>query len=149
MTHLASQQRHFQRIDLPRTRRFISVASLFRGYRLIAMVFDKFWNRTLIDGQTFKMLPVASVTIGFLQMQMNWDDEHDMDGLDLWGKSFVTTFSSGQNGSICDFLGEELLRLLHSESAICTRVYSSIFLQYIEDDWSLLVGCIERGVIPA
>lgn len=82
----------------------------------------------MIDGgQTSKMLPVASVTIGSLQMQMNWDDEHDMDRLDLWGKSVVTTFSSGQNGSTRDFLGEEPLRLLHSQNAICTRVYSSIF----------------------
>lgn len=56
------------------------------------MVFDKFWNCTLIDGQTSKMLPVASVTIGFLQMQMNWDDKHDMDGLDLWEKSYCALF---------------------------------------------------------
>jgi hypothetical protein len=83
------------------------------------------------DGQSFKMLTVCSASVAYLRMCMNWDVEHDMDRLDLWGKSVVplslaptdiyATFSSGKNGSIRHFFGEELSRFLRSECAICTH----------------------------
>jgi hypothetical protein len=38
------------------------------------------------DGRSSKMLPVCSVTVGFLRMQMNWHVEQDKDRIDLWGK---------------------------------------------------------------
>lgn len=33
-----------------------------------------------------QVLPVCSVTIGFLRMQMDWDIDHDKDRIDLWSK---------------------------------------------------------------
>jgi hypothetical protein len=84
----------------------------------------------LEDGHSSKVLPVCSVTIGFLRMQMNWHVEQDKDRINLRGAPIVLLshvyadirpFSSGKNRSICNFLGEELSRFLHSECAICTR----------------------------
>lgn len=54
-----------------------------------SLSFGQALKMDLEDSQSSKMLPVCSVTVGFLRMQTNWDIEHDMDRLELWGKSVV------------------------------------------------------------
>lgn len=39
------------------------------------------------DGQSSQGLVVCSVSSGFVRMQMDWDVEHDLDRLDLWGNA--------------------------------------------------------------
>jgi len=121
------------------------------------------------DGQS-KQVTVCSLSIGFLRMAMNWDPEHDNERLDLWRKpvvslSLVHTDPSqisvpGQTDPYAISLAKSyraffvlnaLFALADRRVTIIRFFFANvfvIFLQYIEDEWSLLIDCIEKGIIP-
>lgn len=122
------------------------------------------------DGQSSKDVAVCSTSIGILRMGMNWDVEHDKDRLDLWGKPMAPISS-------CKLISRQLLVpgrtepyaislvknyrtlfILNALFALADRRVTTIrflfanvfviFLQYVEDEWTSLVECIEKGIIP-
>ncbi|KAG1731727.1 GH3 auxin-responsive promoter [Suillus lakei] len=104
------------------------------------------------DGQSSKLLPVCSVTVGFLRMQMNWDVEHDMDRVDSWvpGKTDPYAISLVKNYRAF-FILNALFALADRRVTTVRFLFASVFvnfLQYVEDEWPLLVDCIEKGIIP-
>ncbi|KAG2064565.1 hypothetical protein BDR04DRAFT_1084243 [Suillus decipiens] len=104
------------------------------------------------DGQSSKMLPICSVTVSFLRMQKNWDVEHDMDRLDLWipGKTDPYAISLVKSYRAFFFLNA-LFALADRRVTTIRFLFASVFvsfLQYVEDEWTLLIDCIEKGIIP-
>ncbi|KAG2367157.1 GH3 auxin-responsive promoter [Suillus spraguei] len=103
------------------------------------------------DGQS-KQMAVCSVSTGCLRMEMNWDVEHDNERLDL--------STPGQTGPCAIslvksyrafFVLNALFALADRRVTIIRFFFANVFvnfLQYVEDEWSLLVDCIEKGVIP-
>jgi auxin responsive GH3 family protein len=110
------------------------------------------------------------MSTGILRMGMNWDVEHDKDRLDLWSKPVMPI-------SLCKLISRQLsvpgktdphaislvknyrtLFILNGLFALADRRVTTIrflfanvfviFLQYVEDEWPLLVECIEEGIIP-
>ncbi|KAG1815046.1 GH3 auxin-responsive promoter [Suillus subaureus] len=104
------------------------------------------------DGHSSKVLPVCSVTVGFLRMQMNWHVEHDRDRIDLWvpGKNGPYAISLVKSYRAF-FILNTLFALANRRVTTIRFLFASVFvnfLQYIEDEWTLLIDCIEKGIIP-
>ncbi|KAG2039944.1 GH3 auxin-responsive promoter [Suillus americanus] len=104
------------------------------------------------DGQSSKEMAVCSTSIGILRMGMNWDLEHDKDRLDLWvpGKTDPFAISLVKNYRTL-FILNALFALADCRVTTIRFLFANvfvIFLQYVEDEWPLLVECIEKGVIP-
>ena len=122
------------------------------------------------DGQSSQELVVCAISGGLPRMQMKWDVEHDHDRLDLWGKP-ATAYSvlhansdatsvPGQTAphAVALVEGYRPFFILHALFALAdSRVKTMCFLfanafatllQFIEDEWLLLVDCIEHGIIP-
>ncbi|KAG2142334.1 GH3 auxin-responsive promoter [Suillus clintonianus] len=112
-----------------------------------------FWQNLKLDcedGQ--KPLPVCSVTIGALRMQMNWDIEHDMDRLDMWVPGKTAPYAVSLVKSYRSFFVLNALFAL-ADRGVTTAAFTFgntflSFLQYVEDEWDILVDCIEKGIIP-
>ncbi|KAG2152671.1 GH3 auxin-responsive promoter [Suillus bovinus] len=106
----------------------------------------------LEDGQTSKILPVCPITAGFLRMEMDWDVEHDMDRLDLWVPGKADPYAISLVKDYRSFFILNALFALSVRRVTTIRfVYASVFvnlLQYIEDEWTLLIDCIAKGNIP-
>ncbi|KAG2340898.1 hypothetical protein BDR05DRAFT_1061199 [Suillus weaverae] len=104
------------------------------------------------DGHSSKVLPVCSVTVGFLRMQMNWHVEHDKDRIDLWVPGKTDPYAISLVKSYCAFFILNALFALADRRVTTIRfLFASVFanfLQYVEDEWPLLVDCIEKGTIP-
>jgi hypothetical protein len=122
------------------------------------------------DGQSSQELVVCSLSSGFLWTQMNWNPGHDLNRLDLLGKytmSFPIIHANpeatpvpGQTAPFALTIVENYRSffILHALFALADpRVTTmcflfvnvfAIMLQFIEDEWPLLVDCIENGVIP-
>jgi len=122
------------------------------------------------DGHSSKVLPVCSVTVGFLRMQMNWHVEHDKDRIDLWGKRslcFRMCMLISRQLSVpgktdpyaislvksyhAFFILDALFALADRRVTTIRFLFASVFvnfLQYVEDEWPLLIDCIEKGIIP-
>ncbi|KAG1795430.1 GH3 auxin-responsive promoter, partial [Suillus plorans] len=104
------------------------------------------------DGQSSKTLPVCSLTVGFLRMQKNWDIEHDMDRLNLWVPGKTDPYAiSLVKGFRAFFLLNALFALADRRVATIRFLFANVFvnlLQYIEEEWTLLIDCIEKGIIP-
>ncbi|KAG1840823.1 GH3 auxin-responsive promoter-domain-containing protein [Suillus subalutaceus] len=86
------------------------------------------------DGQS-KQVTVCSLSIGFLRMAMNWDAEHDNERLDLWVPGQTDPYAISLVKSYRAFF------ILNALFAFADR-------RYIEDEWSPLIDCIEKGIIP-
>lgn len=103
------------------------------------------------DGQT-KQVTVCSLSIGFLRMAMNWDAEHDNERLDLWLPGQTDPYAISLVKSYRAFFVLNALFALADRRVTIIRFFFAnvfvIFLQYIEDEWTLLVDCIEKGIIP-
>ncbi|KAG1882711.1 GH3 auxin-responsive promoter [Suillus subluteus] len=103
------------------------------------------------DGQ-FKQVTVCSLSIGFLRMAMNWDPEHDNERLDLWLPGQTDPYAISLVKSYRAFFVLNALFALADRRVTIIRFFFAnvfvIFLQYIEDEWSLLIDCIEKGIIP-
>ncbi|KAG1731726.1 GH3 auxin-responsive promoter [Suillus lakei] len=104
------------------------------------------------DGQKSKVLPVCSATVGYLRMQMDWDVEHDKDRLDLWMPGKTDPYAISLVKSYRAFFILNALFALADRRVTTIRfLFASVFvnfLQYVEDEWLLLVDCIEKGIIP-
>ncbi|KAG1730330.1 GH3 auxin-responsive promoter [Suillus lakei] len=103
------------------------------------------------DGQS-KQVTVCSLSIGFLRMAMNWDAEHDNERLDLWLPGQTDPYAISLVKSYRAFFVLNALFALADRRVTTIRFFFANvfvnFLQYIEDEWSLLVDCIEKGIIP-
>ncbi|KAG2138536.1 GH3 auxin-responsive promoter [Suillus clintonianus] len=103
------------------------------------------------DGQS-KEITVCSLSIGFLRMAMNWDAEHDKERLDLWVPGQTDPYAISLVKSYRAFFVLNALFALADRRVTTIRFFFANvfvnFLQYIEDEWSLLVDCIEKGIIP-
>ncbi|KAG2340229.1 hypothetical protein BDR05DRAFT_890175 [Suillus weaverae] len=103
------------------------------------------------DGQS-KQVTVCSLSIGFLRMAMNWDTEDDNERLDLWLPGLTDPYAISLVKSYRAFFVLNALFALADRRVTIIRFFFAnvlvIFLQYVEDEWSLLVDCIEKGVIP-
>jgi auxin responsive GH3 family protein len=103
------------------------------------------------DGQS-KQVTVCSLSIGFLRMAMNWDPEHDNERLDLWLPGQTDPYAISLAKSYRAFFVLNALFALADRRVTIIRFFFAnvfvIFLQYIEDEWSLLIDCIEKGIIP-
>ncbi|KAG1815029.1 GH3 auxin-responsive promoter-domain-containing protein [Suillus subaureus] len=86
------------------------------------------------DGQS-KQVTVCSLSIGFLRMAMNWDAERDNERLDLWLPGQTDPYAISLVKSYRAFF------VLNSLFALADR-------RYVEDEWPLLIDCIEKGIIP-
>ncbi|KAG2107325.1 GH3 auxin-responsive promoter [Suillus cothurnatus] len=104
------------------------------------------------DGHSSKVLPVCSVTVGFLRMQMNWHVEHDKDRIDLWVPGRTDPYAISLVKSYRAFFILNALFALADRRVTTIRfLFASVFvnfLQYVEDEWPLLIDCIEKGIIP-
>ncbi|KAG2120452.1 GH3 auxin-responsive promoter [Suillus discolor] len=104
------------------------------------------------DGQSSKTLPVCSLTVGFLRMQKNWDIEYDMDRLNLWVPGKTDPYAiSLVKGFRAFFLLNALFALADRRVTTIRFLFANVFvnlLQYIEEEWTLLIDCIEKGIIP-
>ncbi|KAG1741574.1 uncharacterized protein EDB91DRAFT_1081832 [Suillus paluster] len=87
------------------------------------------------DGRSSKKVTVCSLSVGFLRMAMNWDVENDKDRLDLWVPGQTDPFAISLVGSYRAYF------VLNALFALADR-------RYVEDEWTLLVDCIEKGIIP-
>ncbi|KAG2071419.1 hypothetical protein BDR04DRAFT_1016106 [Suillus decipiens] len=103
-------------------------------------------------GHSSKVLPVCSVTVGFLRMQMNWHIEDDGDRIDLWVPGKTDPYAISLVKSYRAFFVLNALFALADRRVTTIRfLFASVFvnfLQYVEDEWLLLVDCIEKGTIP-
>ncbi|KAG1856113.1 GH3 auxin-responsive promoter, partial [Suillus subluteus] len=104
------------------------------------------------DGQSSKMLSVCSATAGYQRMKLNWDVEHDMDRLGLWvpGQTIPHAISLVKSYRTF-FIMSALFALADRRVTIIRFLFASVFvnfLQYIEDEWTVLIDCIEKGIIP-
>ncbi|KAG1816260.1 GH3 auxin-responsive promoter-domain-containing protein [Suillus variegatus] len=104
------------------------------------------------DGQSSKDVAVCSTSIGILRMGMNWDVEHDKDRLDLWvpGRTEPYAISLVKNYRTL-FILNALFALADRRVTTIRFLFANvfvIFLQYVEDEWTSLVECIEKGIIP-
>ncbi|KAG2142922.1 GH3 auxin-responsive promoter [Suillus bovinus] len=104
------------------------------------------------DGQSSKDVAVCSASAGILRMEMNWDVENDEDRLDLWvpGKADPYAISLVKNYRSL-FILNALFALADHRVSTIRFLFANvfvIFLQYVEDEWPLLVECIEKGIIP-
>ncbi|KAG1779295.1 GH3 auxin-responsive promoter [Suillus placidus] len=103
------------------------------------------------DGQS-KQVTVCSLSIGFLRMAMNWDTEYDNERLDLWLPGLTDPYAISLVKSYRAFFVLNALFALADRRVTIIRFFFAnvfvIFLQYVEDEWSLLVDCIEKGIIP-
>ncbi|KAG1815072.1 GH3 auxin-responsive promoter [Suillus subaureus] len=117
-----------------------------------SLSFGQALNMYFEDGHSSKVLPVCSVTVGFLRMQMNWDLEHDKDRIDLWVPGKTDPYAISLVKSYRAFFILNALFALADRRVTTIRfLFASVFvnfLQYVEDDWPLLVDCIEKGIIP-
>ncbi|KAG1729171.1 GH3 auxin-responsive promoter [Suillus occidentalis] len=106
----------------------------------------------LEDGHSSKVLPVCSVTVGFLRMQMDWHVEHDKDRIDLRVPGKTDPYAISLVKSYRAFFILNALFALADRRVTTIRfLFASVFvnfLQYVEDEWPLLVDCIEKGIIP-
>ncbi|KAG1840839.1 GH3 auxin-responsive promoter [Suillus subalutaceus] len=104
------------------------------------------------DGHSSKVLPVCSVTVGFLRMQMNWHVDHDKDRINLWVPGKTDPYAISLVKSYRAFFILNALFALADRRVTTIRfLFASVFvnfLQYVEDEWPLLVNCIENGIIP-
>ncbi|KAG1863073.1 GH3 auxin-responsive promoter [Suillus subluteus] len=103
------------------------------------------------DGQS-KQVTVCSLSIGFLRMAMNWDVEHDNERLDLWLPGQTDPYAISLVKSYrAFFVLNALFALADCRVTIIRFFFANVFvnfLQYVEDEWSLLIDCIEKGIIP-
>jgi auxin responsive GH3 family protein len=116
-------------------------------------------------------LAVSSASNGFMRMYMDWDIEEDGKRLDLWGKPLLTRAwllradlkpisVPGETGPYAISLVNNYrsFLLLHALFALADPkltaaclLFATAFvnmLQYIEDEWLVIVDCIEKGIIP-
>ncbi|KAG0696557.1 GH3 auxin-responsive promoter [Suillus ampliporus] len=104
------------------------------------------------DGQSSKEVTVCSTSIGLLRMEKNWDVKDDNDRLDLWVPGQTDPYAISMVKSYRAYFVLNALFALADRAVITIRFYFAnvfvIFLQYIEDEWPLLVDCIEKGIIP-
>ncbi|KAG1741575.1 GH3 auxin-responsive promoter [Suillus paluster] len=104
------------------------------------------------DGQSSKKVTVCSLSIGFLRMEMNWDVEDDMDRLDLWVPGQTDPYAISLVKSYrAYFVLNALFALADRRVTIVRFFFANVFvnfLQYVEDEWPLLIDCIEKGIIP-
>ncbi|KAG0699821.1 GH3 auxin-responsive promoter [Suillus ampliporus] len=104
------------------------------------------------DGQSSKDVTVCSLSVGFLRMEKNWDVEHDKDRLDLWVPGQTDPYAiSLVNSYRAYFVLNALFALADRRVTIIRFFFANVFvnfLQYVEDEWPLLVDCIEKGIIP-
>ncbi|OAX32790.1 hypothetical protein K503DRAFT_749517 [Rhizopogon vinicolor AM-OR11-026] len=104
------------------------------------------------DSQGSQELAVCAVSSGFMRMRMNWNIEHDMDRLDLWIPGQTAPYAVALiEGNRAFFLLHALFALADSKVTTMSFVFANTFvsvLHYIEDEWLLLVDCIENGIIP-
>ncbi|OAX35184.1 hypothetical protein K503DRAFT_858771 [Rhizopogon vinicolor AM-OR11-026] len=84
--------------------------------------FSKVLKIDLEDGQSSQSLAVGAASSGAMRMLMNWDFERDMDRLDLWASRMTAMYF---------LFADTFVSVMH----------------YIEDEWLLLVDCIENGII--
>ncbi|KAG1730332.1 GH3 auxin-responsive promoter [Suillus lakei] len=103
------------------------------------------------DGRS-EDVTVCSLSIGFLRMAMNWDVEHDNERLDLWLPGQTDPYAISLVKSYrAFFVLHALFALADRRVTIIRFFFANVFvnfLQYVEDEWSLLVDCIEKGIIP-
>lgn len=103
------------------------------------------------DGQS-KQVTVCSLSIGFLRMAMSWDAEQDNERLDLWLPGQTDPYAISLVKSYrAFFVLNALFALADRRVTIIRFFFANVFvnfLQYIEDEWSLLIDCIEKGIIP-
>ncbi|OAX31842.1 hypothetical protein K503DRAFT_805730 [Rhizopogon vinicolor AM-OR11-026] len=106
----------------------------------------------LEDGQGSEELLVTSLSCGLTRMQMNWDIEHDMDRLDLWTPGQTAPFAVNiVSGHRSFFVLHALFAMAESRVTTMGFMFAGAFvnvLHYIEEEWLLLLDCIEKGVIP-
>ncbi|KAG1878611.1 GH3 auxin-responsive promoter [Suillus tomentosus] len=104
------------------------------------------------DGQSSKDVAVCSASIGILRMGMNWDVEHDKDRLDLWVPGRTEPYAISLVKSYRTlFILNALFALADRRVTTIRFLFANvfvIFLQFVEDEWTLLVECIEKGIIP-
>ncbi|OJA21412.1 hypothetical protein AZE42_01925 [Rhizopogon vesiculosus] len=104
------------------------------------------------DGQSSHNLVVCSVRTGYIRVQMNWDAEDDMDRLGLWIPGQTAPYAVDIiEGHRPHFLMHALFALGDSKVTTMSFAFANSFvsvLHYIEDEWLLLVDCIENGIIP-
>ncbi|KAG2064561.1 hypothetical protein BDR04DRAFT_1235044 [Suillus decipiens] len=85
-------------------------------------------------------------------MQKNWDVEHDMDRLDLWIPGKTDPYAISLVKSYRSFFFLNALFALADRRVTAIRFFFANvfvnFLQYVEDEWTLLIDCIEKGIIP-
>ncbi|OAX31091.1 hypothetical protein K503DRAFT_673748, partial [Rhizopogon vinicolor AM-OR11-026] len=106
----------------------------------------------LEDGQSSQPLVVISASGGWMRMSMNWDFEHDMDRLDLWIPGQTAPYAVALiDDHRAFFLLHALFALADSRVTTISFLFANSFvslLHYIEDEWLLLLDCIEYGIIP-
>ncbi|KAG1741566.1 GH3 auxin-responsive promoter [Suillus paluster] len=104
------------------------------------------------DGQSSKKVTVCSLSAGYLRMAMNWDVEGDNDRLDLWLPGQTDPYAMSLINSYRGYFVLNALFALANRGVTTVRFFFAnifvTFLQYVEDEWPLLVDCIEKGVIP-
>ncbi|KAG0699818.1 GH3 auxin-responsive promoter [Suillus ampliporus] len=104
------------------------------------------------DGESSKEVTVCSLSIGYLRMAMNWDVEDDKDRLDLWVPGQTDPYAISMVKSYRAYFVLNALFALADRAVTTVRFFFANvfvnFLQYVEDEWSLLVDCIEKGIIP-
>ncbi|KAG2121881.1 GH3 auxin-responsive promoter [Suillus clintonianus] len=104
------------------------------------------------DGQSSKDVAVCSMSNGMLRIEKNWDIENDKDRLDLWvpGQTDPYAISLIKNYRTF-FILNALFALADRRVTTIRFLFANIFvifLQHVEDEWPLLVECIEKGIIP-
>ncbi|KAG1735500.1 GH3 auxin-responsive promoter [Suillus lakei] len=115
----------------------------------------RYWQVLKIDcedGQSSKEVAVCSTSIGIMRMGMNWDVERDKDRLNLWvpGKTDPYAISLVKNYRTL-FILNALFALADHRVTTIRFLFANVFVifcQYVEDEWPLLVECIEKGIIP-
>lgn len=85
-------------------------------------------------------------------MEMNWDVDNDKERLDLWLPGQTGPYAISLVKSYRAFFVLNALFALADRHVTTIRfLFANVFvnfLQYVEDEWSLLVDCIEKGIIP-
>ena len=119
------------------------------------------------NNQTPIKLAVSSVSSGSICMKGGWDVEQDHKRLDLLGKLVLPVRTDvdslsvpGQTGPFAIALVNNYrsFHLLHALFALADPGMTTIsclfattfsnLLQYIEDEWLVIVDSIEKGIIP-
>ncbi|OJA21403.1 hypothetical protein AZE42_01930 [Rhizopogon vesiculosus] len=104
------------------------------------------------DSQGSQELAVSAGSSGMTRIHRKWDIEHDMNRLDLWIPGQTAPYAVALiEGNRAFFLLHALFVLADSRVSTMRFMYANTFvsvLHYIEDEWLLLLDCIEKGIIP-